>query len=129
MTTRYLLDTGIAGVYLNNDPSVRRRLKGSVFYISVIVAGELYHGAFNSTNRQHNLEALRHFLAPWTLFPCDESTAECFGLIATQLKRHGYNIPHNDIWIAAQAIQYSLTLLTRDPKHMSMIDGLIWEQW
>lgn len=131
MPTTYLLDTGVASAYLNNDPAIRRRLKGGVFIISVIVAGELFHGAFNSSNRSRNLDSLRQFLAPLTLLPCNAVTAERFGLIATSLQQRGLTIPHNDIWIAAQAVQHQhrLTLLTRDPRHMSLIDGLRWERW
>jgi len=129
LTANYLLDTGIAGAYLENDPMIRRRLKGGVFLVSVIVAGELYHGAFNSKDRARNLDNVRRFLAPLILLPCDKTTAERFGLIATDLKRRGLTFPNNDIGIAAQAIQLGFTLLTRDRKHMAMIEGLRWEHW
>ncbi|MEM7184769.1 MAG: PIN domain-containing protein [Spirochaetota bacterium] len=45
-----------------------------------------------------------------------------------ELKKKGKPIPENDIWIAALAIQYTATLVTKD-KHFKNIDGLQIESW
>ena len=37
-------------------------------------------------------------------------------------------LPDNDLWIAATAIQYGLTLAARD-HHFTWIAGLMLEQW
>jgi tRNA(fMet)-specific endonuclease VapC len=37
-------------------------------------------------------------------------------------------MPDNDLWIAATAIQYDITLAARDG-HFDWIDGLKVEQW
>jgi tRNA(fMet)-specific endonuclease VapC len=37
-------------------------------------------------------------------------------------------IPENDIWIAATAIQFGLTLISRD-NHFVFVDNLSVEQW
>jgi tRNA(fMet)-specific endonuclease VapC len=124
--SNYLLDTGIVGAYLNNDLAIRRRLKGVDFFISIVVAGELYHGAFNSTTR--NLANVRQFLALQRLVPLDEQIAERFGILSTDLQQHGRVIPQNDIWIAAQAMQLGLTVVTRDA-HFEEISGLKLERW
>ena len=55
--------------------------------------------------------------------PCDFDTARLYGRIKAELRRKGKPIPENDIWIAAAAIQYGLTLVTRD-RHFDFIDGL-----
>lgn len=127
-TNNYLLDTGIVGAYLNNDSTIRRRLKGVDFFISIVVAGELYHGAFNSTTRARNLANVRQFLSLHRLVPLDEGTAERFGVISTELQQRGRVIPQNDIWIAAQAIRYELTLVTRDA-HFEDLANLKREYW
>ena len=40
--------------------------------------------------------------------------------------RIGKPIPENDIWIAATAMQYNLTLITRD-SHFNYVSGLSFE--
>ena len=40
----------------------------------------------------------------------------------------GRPIPENDIWIAAIALQYDLTLITRDT-HFGEVDNLKVESW
>ncbi len=37
-------------------------------------------------------------------------------------------LPDNDLWIAATAMQYGLTLVARD-QHFTWIAGLTLEQW
>ena len=53
-------------------------------------------------------------------------TAEQFGALAAKLKKAGRD-PHvrvNDLWLAAQAIQRDLHLLTFNQKHFADIPGL-----
>jgi predicted nucleic acid-binding protein len=53
-------------------------------------------------------------------------TAEAFGSLAAKLKRSGRD-PHvriNDLWLAAQAIQHRLRLLTSNAKDFRDIPGL-----
>lgn len=128
MPNNYLLDTGIVGAYLNNDASIRRRLKGVEFFVSIIVAGELYHGAFHSTTQARNLANVRAFLGLHRLVPLDELTTERFGILSADLQKRGRVLPHNDIWIAAQAIRYELTVVTRDA-HFEAINGVELQRW
>lgn len=58
-----------------------------------------------------------------TIVPCDQATAEKYGRIRHALKVNGRPIPDNDIWIAALAIQHSLTLVTRDA-HFQEVESL-----
>jgi predicted nucleic acid-binding protein len=53
----------------------------------------------------------------------DEATAEYYALVFSNLRRQGRIIPTNDIWIAAQALQYELELDTRD-RHFKHVPGL-----
>ena len=53
-------------------------------------------------------------------------TAEQFGALAAKIKKAGRD-PHvrvNDLWLAAQAIQRDLNLLTFNQKHFADIPGL-----
>ena len=51
-----------------------------------------------------------------------------YGQIKNNLRAKGRPIPENDIWIAALAKQYGLTLVTRDG-HFGEVDGLAIEAW
>ena len=52
--------------------------------------------------------------------------AQHFGTIKSQLKIKGKPIPENDIWIAAIAKQYNLTIITRDD-HFKLVDEITLE--
>ncbi|RLB16513.1 MAG: VapC toxin family PIN domain ribonuclease, partial [Deltaproteobacteria bacterium] len=51
-----------------------------------------------------------------------------YAKIKNALREKGRPIPENDIWIAAIAVQYNLTLVSRDD-HFKRIDGLHTEIW
>jgi len=53
----------------------------------------------------------------------DEETAERYAGILNGLWTIGRPIPTNDLWIAASAMQYGLTLLTTDAhcKHVTQV--------
>ncbi|MEP6794107.1 MAG: PIN domain-containing protein [Saprospiraceae bacterium] len=63
-----------------------------------------------------------------SILDCDNHTAKFYGQIKKGLKDNGFPIPENDIWIAAIAIQYSLTIATRD-NHFNHVAGLSIEKW
>jgi len=58
----------------------------------------------------------------------DVETTRNYGRIKAQLRKKGKPIPNNDVWIAAIALQYDLTVVTRD-KHFDQVDGLKIEKW
>jgi tRNA(fMet)-specific endonuclease VapC len=92
------------------------------------VLGELYYGAFRSGRIQENLAVIDALAQEVTVLPVDESTARLFGAIHQELRAKGKPIPENDIWIAAAAKQYDLTLVTRDG-HFAEVSGLTVEHW
>ncbi|MEO7000803.1 MAG: PIN domain-containing protein [Ktedonobacterales bacterium] len=86
-------------------------------------------GAYGSPTRED--EAVRDVDAVatgMTILSADAQTAPMYGRIKTDLKRRGYAMPDNDLWIAAAAMQYGLTLAARDA-HFTWITGLTSEQW
>lgn len=48
---------------------------------------------------------------------------EIYSRVKNELKRAGYKMPDNDIWIAATAMQYDVILAARDA-HFNWISGL-----
>jgi tRNA(fMet)-specific endonuclease VapC len=63
------------------------------------------------------------FVLSRQVLPCDTGTAYHYAVVKDELRRRGRPIPENDLWIAALARQYGLTLATRDA-HYAGIDQL-----
>lgn len=63
-----------------------------------------------------------------TVLYCDGSTAKHYGHIKRQLKLGGTPVPENDIWISAVAVQFGLSLISRD-RHFGVVEGLKFERW
>ena len=124
MSGKYLVDTNVIIRLLRSDKrSIELFDQADIINIPVIVAGELFYGAKNSTNKQENFEILSDFLSQYEIVDVDYSVSQVYGDIKTQLKRIGVNIPENDLWIAAIAKSYLYTLISFDD-HFSKIEGL-----
>lgn len=128
MNGRYLLDTNIVIAFLTADPTVQSPEPESELYLSSTAIGELFYGALNSIRIEDNIQRLLTFLQDATSLSCDQETAKLYGEVKMMLRKKGRPIPDNDIWIASSAIQYSLTLVTRD-EHFSNIESLHTVRW
>lgn len=130
----YLLHTGVANLLALPVASVvTRAASAQAIYLPVIVIGELYDGAYLYTHRHNSTKFfdlydafvqryIDRLLAP------NLETAQVFGAISGELKAKGQPIQHNDIWIAALARQFGLTLATRD-HDFERVSGLSVEFW
>ncbi len=124
MSGDYLLDTNIVIAILEGDKRVMSEVaRAAAIYHPAIVIGELYYGAFNSSKKNENTQRIDIYKSDVVILNCDDDTAKYYGEIKTELKLKGRPIPENDVWIAALAKQYSLTLVTRD-KHFNFIERL-----
>ena len=103
--------------------------------LPVIVLGELWAGFEVGSRRGINRDELDEFLnSPRvTVAPIVNATAERYARIYTYLRKNGRQIPTNDLWIAASAMEHSAVLLTADShffhlpqilvQHISSIEG------
>lgn len=129
MNGRFLLDTNIVIALFAQDKSVNDQLmQASSVFIPSIVMGELYYGARNSNQWQENLGRLDEFATENVILNCNLETARYYGIIKHQLKVKGRPIPENDIWIAALAMQYGLSVVSRDD-HFGAVDNLSSVSW
>ncbi|HDN80308.1 MAG TPA: type II toxin-antitoxin system VapC family toxin [Chloroflexi bacterium] len=129
MNGRYLLDTNVVIALFAGEPKVLERLKqAKEVFVPCIVLGELYFGAYKSSSPEKNLARIDEFAMNVSVLGCDIDTARVYGLIKQELKKKGRPIPENDLWIAAIARQYNLTLATRDI-HFQEISELLKEVW
>jgi len=124
----YLLDTNALIAILNGDTSILHAFQGVEVVLSIISVGELFHGAEKSGRVQANLTKVESFIAKRTILFCDVETARYYGRIRTRLQRKGRPITLNDIWIAATAMQYDLTVITNDSDFQN-VDDLRIQSW
>ena len=94
--------------------------------ISVVSIGELLSGFRAGTKEKKNRAEIGEFLdSPRVrIYLIDETTAEFYAEILSQLKKDGTPIPTNDIWIGAVALQNGLKLFTKD-QHFQRVPGLV----
>lgn len=124
MSGKYLLDTNIIIALFAGDPFVKKHIvKAGEIFIPAIVIGELFFGAFKSGRPKANTARIENFAASNTVVACDIGTSRKYGYIKNLLHKKGHPIPENDLWIAALAMEYELTLVSRD-EHFKKINEL-----
>ncbi|MFM2432025.1 MAG: hypothetical protein RLZZ511_3238 [Cyanobacteriota bacterium] len=114
--------------------------------INVITQGELLFMAENSAMKTTNLERIQTFLDQFDLYPINAATTIVYARLKAKLidtfgakdkpKRRGIKIQElgfddNDLWIAATASQYGLTLVSadRDFDRIQQVESLQVESW
>jgi len=112
----------------------------------VIVQGELMYMAHRSDHPAANEARVRHFLRGIEVLPLDPETADRYGkLKAAVIQRFGpkerakrrrtnlgdLGFQENDLWIAAIAQRYELTLVTSDNDfaRLSQLGDMAVESW
>ena len=125
---KILLDTSAYAMFKQNiTDAVEIIVRAELILISPTVLGELMFGFRNGTRFKKNMGELNNFLEHEIveLLQIGEITSDRYSRIAAKLKSKGTPIPTNDIWIAAQAIEYGAELITSD-RHFEKIDGLVY---
>jgi tRNA(fMet)-specific endonuclease VapC len=123
------LDSSVVVPYFRRDPAIGQQIRNHRdLYVSVTVVGELYCGAYLSSNQPKVLNEIRSFLNGVAVLSPTDATANHYGKIRAALAKAGTPIPENDIWIAATAIEYNLPLAARD-EHFKFIAGLNVISW
>lgn len=97
-------------------------------YLSPVTVAELKYGAEAARDpavRQRRLASLRRLLGKPSL-PIDLGTAEVFGSVAAAIRAagRGHRYRVQDLWLASQAIQHGLGLLTLNVQDFEDVPGL-----
>jgi tRNA(fMet)-specific endonuclease VapC len=130
----YLLDTDTCIYLLNGHEGVKQRVAEvgvEVIAVTVVTKGELYFGAYNSSQVEHNLKRIQNFFATPgpSVLPLDENTLDNFGKFKAELRRKGQPIGDIDLLIAGVAISQGLTVITNNTKHFERIPGISLDNW
>ena len=97
-------------------------------FIAAPVIAELEYGVHQAKTNDRRIKRARSVGRIKTK-PCvimDAHTGELFGKLAAQLCASGNAPQHRiqDLWLAALAVQYNMTLLTRNEKDFVDVPGL-----
>ena len=129
MNGEFLLDTNVVIRLFAHDPAVERRFDANPgIIVPIFVLGELYYGAQKSLLVQGNCLKIEKFVARVNVLLGNVATAQEFGSIKNELRLKGRMIPDGDLWIAALARQYDLTLVSGD-RHFAEVERLRLDQW
>lgn len=147
---KYLLDTNACIAIRNTlrgsapkDPTRRaarerliERWKGlpvAEIAMSFVTLGELMlwaekHAA--PTAARDQIDKLTAAIPVARLPDADGGTlARRYGALRAGLERSGTMIPHNDLWIAAQALAANMTVVTADTSDFARVPNLSLEDW
>lgn len=124
---RYLLDSdwvidALGDVSLAVEPI--RRYATAGIGVSIVTYGEVFHGAYGFPKPHDHLETFRRFLSAFSVLGLNDPIMEIFAQNRYLLKRQGNIIPDLDLLIAATALHYDLTLMTRNLRHFDRIPDL-----
>lgn len=129
MSGSYLLDSSVLILTLNRNQPIRKKLNEvDALYTSTIALGELYYGAERSLQVARNIAEINELAKELTILSVDARAARFYAHIKRDQEKRGLSLPENDLWIAATAMQFGLTLAARD-KHFTWVTGLTLEQW
>ena len=123
---KILLDTSAyVGFKRNVEEAVEIIVSAESILFSPIVLGELMFGFRNGNRLKKNMDDLNNFLQHEVvnIVQIGKITSDRYSRIAFHLKRQGTPIPSNDIWIAAQAMEHGVELITSD-RHFESIASL-----
>jgi predicted nucleic acid-binding protein len=124
-----ILDTNALSAWLDGDPAIESRLAAApLLAISVIVMGEYRFGISFSKYRAEYEQRVSLIEMDLPVLGAGMETAIHYAAIRKELKEAGTPIPWHDLWIAAQAREHSLAVLSRD-SHFDYVRGLTRIGW
>ncbi len=129
-----ILDSNTIGYYFRGDPQVVPRLQAlrpADVGVPAIVEYELRYGLLRlpSDAATPRLAALAQLLQPMQFLPFDSECAAQAARIRVDLEATGTPIGPHDTLIAATALRYQATLVTRNVREFSRVPGLQWLNW
>jgi tRNA(fMet)-specific endonuclease VapC len=128
---KYLLDANAVIALLNDTSSLiaqrARRHRPQDVGISVIVAHELYYGAFKSQRAARNVGLVDTL--QFEVVEFDHKDARQAGEVRALLAARGTPIGPYDVLIAGQARARELILVTHNTTELGRVPGLRIEDW
>ncbi len=129
---KFLLDTDTCIFWLREQQSVRDHVAAvgpHAIGVSIVTLAELRYGAACSAKPEANQQAINAFISGIAVVALDSAMTYTFAAVKADLRRQGMLLEDCDIFIAATARTYNLTLVTNNTQHFSRIPNLLLENW
>ena len=129
---QYILDTNICIALLKNQYGIREKIKSvglSNCYISVLTIGELYYGAYNSSNVAKHLKDVDVITSLFGRINVSDLVMNVFGRIKADLNKKGMRIDDVDLLIGASALSNGYVLVSDNTKHLMRIPEIRITNW
>ncbi|MCF2140604.1 MAG: type II toxin-antitoxin system VapC family toxin [Candidatus Lokiarchaeota archaeon] len=129
-----ILDTDILISFLRNKKKAVQEIKKLIesesnLKTTIINVGELYTGAYLSSQIAKDINAIEKLLRKFDIIEFSNEDARIFGQIQANLINTGNKIGKMDMLIGSIALNHSETLYTRNVKHFSKIPLLKIKNW
>lgn len=114
---KVLLDISAYSAFNRGDVRLKKWFSAeNEIIVPLIVIGELRAGFAVGGRQKENEDLLLRFLnyPNVSTVTLSNATTQCFAEVYTELRRIGKPVGTNDMWIAAMALEYDLSLLTLD---------------
>jgi predicted nucleic acid-binding protein len=126
-----LLDTDVCIEILRGNENVIRKREevNDQVAISFLTVGELFYGAYKSSQIEHNLIQIKKFLLTIKAIQSDYEIMKIFGELKSKLYQKNLLLPDADLIIAATSLSKCKKLITGNIDHFKRIDELKIENW
>jgi toxin FitB len=140
VSTGFLLDTNVPSELTMPLPEPRvaawvESQNNSLFYLSVVSAGELRKGIHLLSQSKRRLQ-LEHWFESFLLpsfanriLPVTQGIADRWGILSADCQRLGQSLNTADGMIAATAIEHGLILVTRNTKEFVDLEVTFFNPW
>lgn len=122
----YLLDADWVISFLNGKPNAVEligKLADEGIALSDITCGEVLEGLLTRPSAQRHVAEFQAFTETLDLIAPNLEVAQKYAGLRARLRSRGHLIPDNDLWLAATALTYNLTLVSRD-SHFARVPEL-----
>lgn len=124
-----IVDTNALSAWFAGDEDLRPQLeRARRVVLSPVVLGEFRFGLLSSRHRASAEDRLAALESDLPVLAIDEVTAQHYATLRRELSQKGKPIPWHDLWIAAQARQHRMSVLSRDA-HFDLVSGLERVSW
>jgi tRNA(fMet)-specific endonuclease VapC len=124
-----ILDTNALSAWLDGNPDIERHLETAQrIALSPIALGEFRFGILGSRYRDHYEQRLRLIELEFPPLSINGITSAQYAALRRELTLKGRPIPWHDLWIAAQARQHRVPVLSRD-EHFDLVPDLHRISW
>ena len=126
MAVKYLVDTSAYSLAARGEPKTAEIFRSAPrLFLTPVVRAELLNGFRLGSKTAQNVAQFAKFCrsSRVEMLSIDEATSDFYSAISLSLRAKGKPIPTNDIWIAASAMQFGLSVVTADA-HFCLVDQI-----